>query len=92
MSTDWINIENGQQTAVQLNTGHILQALIGTTTIPHNLINGLIMFDHTQKNLSSVNTCAPSISFSDVTSLQKYENFETHFLNIVVGAYGFGNV
>lgn len=70
---------------VQLNIGHLLQALIGCPNLTPNLSGGLIKFDHSSLDLPKINTCAPSVTFSRVKQLQEA------MLNVIVGAYGFGN-
>ena len=67
----------------------VLQALTGCTALPA-IDNGLIVFEHTSDLLSSVNTCAPSITFRRLQSLQDYDVFQETLQNIVVGELGFG--
>jgi hypothetical protein len=90
MSTPWIDIYNGVETQVVINTGHVLQALVGCETLPRNIECGLVEFSHTSNNLTTVNTCAPSIMFSQTARIQEYETFEKHFLSVIVDAVGFG--
>ena len=56
------------------------------------MTSGLIEFDHESKHCSKVNTCLPSILFSNVKAIKNYDQFENAMMNIVVGAYGFGCV
>ncbi|XP_052776058.1 uncharacterized protein LOC128213961 [Mya arenaria] len=90
LSTPWIDIYDGVETQVVINTGHVLQALIGCETLPRNIECGLVEFSHTSNNLTTVNTCAPSIMFSQTARIQEYETFEKHFLSLIVDAVGFG--
>ncbi|WAR20106.1 hypothetical protein MAR_001944 [Mya arenaria] len=90
LSTPWIDIYDGVKTQVVINTGHVLQALIGCETLPRNIECGLVEFSHTSNNLTTVNTCAPSIMFSQTARIQEYETFEKHFLSLIVDAVGFG--
>ncbi|WAR15457.1 hypothetical protein MAR_005562, partial [Mya arenaria] len=90
LSTPWIDIYDGVETQVVINTGHVLQALIGCETLPRNIECGLVEFSHTSNNLTIVNTCAPSIMFSQTARIQEYETFEKHFLSLIVDAVGFG--
>lgn len=69
-----------------MNMGH----LTGSPKLPRNISNRLILFVHCSERLITVNTCAPSISFSKCRTNQEYEKFEESFLNIIVGAPGFG--
>ena len=92
ISSPWIDIENESyicaETVVTMN--HLLKALVGCPSLPRNISSGLVIFDHNSKQLSTVNTCAPSITFSRISELQEYSTLETMMLNIIIAAYGFG--
>lgn len=86
----WINVDDGTEEEVNINIGHLLQALLGSPCLPMNVDSGLIVFDHQAKRLATVNTCAPSITLSNIMEYHNYAKFQDSFLNIIVGAYGFG--
>lgn len=69
---------------VQLNIGHLLQALIGCPNLTPNLSGRLIQFDHSSLD-PKINTCAPSVTFSRVEQLQNYSEFQEAMLNVIVG-------
>ena len=69
-----------------------MNSLIGCEKIPRNITSGQIEFDHGSTKCSRVNTCTPSIQFSNIDKIQNYEKFEDLMMNFVVGAYGFGCV
>ena len=75
---------------VTLTMSHLLQALTGSPALPRNIDNELIQFDHKSTKLMSLNTCAPSICFSNCIVNKEYSKFEESFLNIIAGAPGFG--
>lgn len=91
ISSSWFSLETEHEEMVQLNMGHLLQALLGCPNLTPSLSNGLINFDHTSLDLPKINTCAPSITFSRTKHLQNYSSFQEAIVNVVVGAYGFGN-
>lgn len=68
-----------------INTGHVLQSLIGCQRLPRNLERGYLEFDHDSKNLSTINTCLPSITLEEI---QSYENFHTEMLRLIIESYG----
>ena len=88
--TPWIDLDNNTNVNTVLDMGHVLQALIGCPSLPKDLSNGLLTFDHASKGLTTVNTCGPSINFTRITELGNFDNFQTMMKNIIVGAYGFG--
>jgi len=90
IQTRWYNMAEDQEDDVTLNMSHFLQAVVGSPSLPTNVLSGLLVFDHTGKQLSTVNTCAPSIKFSNIIEIQSEEKFQKDMLNIIVGAYGFG--
>lgn len=66
----------------------ILMAFVGMRCIPRTR-TGIIIFNHLDDKLSSVNTCAPSITFSRIRDLAaSREKVEEHIVNIVKGAGG----
>ena len=69
----------------------VLQSFIGCQHLTSK-IKGIITFDHSSVALSTVNTCIPSINFSNIKDITTYEGMETLMLNIVFGTYGFGIV
>ena len=85
-----IDGETGASSEVDLNTGHLLQALIGCPALPSSITEGIITFDHHSDYLTTVNTCAPSINFSQISYIKNYSSFEELMKNVMVGAYGFG--
>jgi len=68
----------------------VLQALLGSTSLPRNISSGLITFDHLNNRLSTVNTCGPSILFSSMDDLKDFDKMKTHMINIIIGAPDFG--
>ena len=88
--TPWVDLYDGTERQVVINTGHVMQAFVGCETLPRNLENGIIEFNHTSNNLTTVNTCAPSIMFSQTERISEYDNFEKHLLSLIVEAVGFG--
>ncbi|KAK3581808.1 hypothetical protein CHS0354_028815 [Potamilus streckersoni] len=86
----WMNLDDGREEDVQINMGHLLQSLVGSTPLPVNIASGIIEFNHTIKKLTTVNTCAPSITFYSTVENQEYEKFVESFINIIVASYGFG--
>ncbi|KAK6186488.1 hypothetical protein SNE40_008517 [Patella caerulea] len=92
ISTPWINPDTLEEQIITLNTGHILQALLGSPRIPSNISCGIMTFDHVSNGLTTINTCAPSISFSNLKLIKTYSRFEESLLLVVVGAHGFGIV
>lgn len=91
ISTPWLSLDTDQEEVVQLNIGHLLQALLGCPNLTPYLSSGLIKFDHESFDLPRINTCAPSITFSRIKQIQNYTAFQEAVLNVVVGAYGFGS-
>ncbi|WAR20278.1 G2E3-like protein [Mya arenaria] len=85
-----IDAETGSSSEVNLNTGHLLQALIGCPALPSCITEGIITFDHKSDYLTTVNTCAPSINFSKLSVIKNYSSFEELMKNVIVGSYGFG--
>ena len=73
-----------------LNMGHVMQAFVGSEFFPRFITNGIVEFDHETSNLSTVNTCPPSILFSSIAGLQAYDKCENHMLNIIVCSPEFG--
>lgn len=92
MSTPWIDLYEDVEKNVVINTSHVLQALTASESLPRNIDSGLIEFRHTSDDMSTVNTCAPSITFSKTASFEDYDVFEKHFISIIVEAVGFGLV
>lgn len=95
VSSVWINPMNDVDNATlevpaSINTGHVLQSLIGCQRLPRNLERGYLEFDHDSKNLSTINTCLPSITFRNIEEIQSYENFHTEMLRLIIESYGFG--
>ncbi|XP_078341565.1 G2/M phase-specific E3 ubiquitin-protein ligase-like isoform X1 [Crassostrea virginica] len=95
VSSVWINPMNDVDNATlevpaSINTGHVLQSLIGCQRLPRNLERGYLEFDHDSKNLSTINTCLPSITFPNIEEIQSYENFHTEMLRLIIESYGFG--
>ncbi|KAK6166961.1 hypothetical protein SNE40_022186 [Patella caerulea] len=86
----WVSLEDDSEEDVVLHLGHFLQAAVGSPTLPRDIICGLLIFDHSSKDLTTVNTCAPSITFKKIDEIQTYDNFEDSLINIIVCAYGFG--
>lgn len=72
------------------NLQELLQALIGCPALPTSICSGLIVFDHSSSQLTVVNTCAPSITFRRLHTLQDYDAFQNTMQNIVCGELGFG--
>jgi hypothetical protein len=70
--------------------GDLLQALLGCPALPKGINEGLLVFDHKSDQLTTVNTCAPSINFSKLSEIKHYNTFEELMKNILVGSYGFG--
>ncbi|XP_053404361.1 G2/M phase-specific E3 ubiquitin-protein ligase-like [Mercenaria mercenaria] len=89
ISTPWINILDETESEVTITTGHVLQALVGCETLPR-ISSGLLLFNHNGSDLTIVNTCAPSITFSQTDKIQEYENFEIQFMRVIVESAGFG--
>ena len=73
-----------------INLKDVLQALLGSSSLPRNISSGLILFDHLNNRLSTVNTCGPSILFSSIDDLKDFERFKLHMINIIIGAPDFG--
>ncbi|XP_060085308.1 uncharacterized protein LOC132564690 [Ylistrum balloti] len=95
ISSTWLNPwHDGQDTPEDqtkaISLENVSQALIGSPRLPRDVSKGNIQFDYKSSNLSSVNTCVPFITFSNIDSIQAYEKFEEAMIFIVVGAYGFG--
>ena len=90
MQTKWVDIDQEIEDDVVVSMSHVLQALVGSPALPPNIASGLIEFDHKSEDISTANTCAPSIRMSRITRLQNYKKFEEDFLELVV-AYGFGS-
>lgn len=86
ISTAWFSLETEDEEMVQLIIGHLLQALTGCPNLTPNLSGGLMKFDYSSLDLPKINTCAPSVK-----QLQNYSAFKEAMLNVIVGAYGFGN-
>ncbi|WAR06138.1 hypothetical protein MAR_021507 [Mya arenaria] len=87
-----IDAETGSSSEVNLNTGHLLQALIRCPALPSCITEGIITFDHKSDYLTTVNTCAPSVNFSKLSVIKNYSSFEELMKNVIVGSYGFGRV
>ncbi|XP_060083297.1 uncharacterized protein LOC132562566 [Ylistrum balloti] len=90
ISTPWLSMDTGVEDIVELNMGHLCQALLGCPKLLTSMNSGSIQFDHKSSNLPTVNTCAPSITFSKTEELQNYCTFQEVLQNVIVGAYGFG--
>lgn len=92
VTTQWLNynLQENDEKVVKVTTSHILRALIGSDRVPRNIGSALIEFDHKSENLSTANTCGPTLVFSQTSSIQEYNSLERHMLYIVVGAPGFG--
>ena len=54
------------------------------------MTSGQIEFDHGSTKCSRVNTCTPSIQFSNIDKIQNYEKFEDLMMNFVVGRMDLG--
>ena len=59
-----VDFESETAEDVILNMGDLLQALLGCPALPKGINEGLLKFDHKSDQLTTVNTCAPSINFS----------------------------
>ncbi|XP_055955241.1 probable E3 ubiquitin-protein ligase HERC3 isoform X2 [Patella vulgata] len=92
ITSEWISLNDitDVNTPVKLTIKDFLQAVTGSSSISNNIKIGLILFDHKSELLTTVNTCAPSITFSQTSSLKEYSFLEKSMINIIVGAYGFG--
>ncbi|XP_060078764.1 G2/M phase-specific E3 ubiquitin-protein ligase-like [Ylistrum balloti] len=90
ISTPWLSMDTGVEDIVELNMGHLCQALLGCPKLLTSMNSGSIQFDHKSSNLPTVNTCAPSITFSKTEELQNDCTFQEVLQNVIVGAYGFG--
>ena len=90
VSSPWVNIEDDSSSETVLSMDNLLQALIGCSSIPCSLEEGIITFDHSSKQWTTVNTCAPSINFSRLSDIKSYSGFEQMMINLLVGSYGFG--
>lgn len=86
----WLEEDCEEEKIVTLQMRHVLRAFLGCDSLPRNISTGVIEFAHNSNNLSSVNTCGPSILFSQTQHIQEYETFESHLIYIIVGAPGFG--
>ena len=73
-----------------INLKDVLQALLGSWSLPRNISSGLLTFDHSNNRLSSVNTCGPSITFSSIDKIRNFEEMKNHMLSIVIEAREFG--
>lgn len=94
VKTDLINLlENGKENEVKgltVTLKMVLQALLGSEYLPTDIESGIIEFDHEKDTLSSVNTCAPSVTFRQLDKIQSYDCLEQHLINIVLRTDGFG--
>lgn len=85
------NVENDAKEQMKtLTMADVVQAFVGSDSLPRLVSSGLIEFNHTSKNISTVNTCAPSLTFCNISDLQNYDIFESHMIYIIVGAPEFG--
>lgn len=73
-----------------LSLKQVLQAFVGSPGLPRDIDNGLLLFEHNNSLLSTVNTCAPSITLRGLDKIQKYQMFQDDMLNLIVCSYGFG--
>ena len=65
----------------------VLMSLIGMRDFSRGT-SGLITFDHNSRGYTSVNTCAPSITFANIDQLTRKEVMEDHLLALVQGTGG----
>ena len=89
---DCLNLEDNDIAHHLLTMEDFVMATTGSKHLPLGLNPGLITFDHNSSALSSVNTCGPSITFSQTPKLVQFGAFQTAMLNIIIGSPGFGQV
>ena len=89
---DCLNLEDNDIAVRLLTMEDFVMATTGSKHLPLGLNPGLITFDHNSSALSSVNTCGPSITFSQTPKLVQFGAFQTAMLNIIIGSPGFGQV
>ncbi|WAR18586.1 LOW QUALITY PROTEIN: G2E3-like protein, partial [Mya arenaria] len=82
-----IDVDTGTSADVVLDMRNLLQALIGCQAFPSNITEGIITFDHKSDQLTTINTCAPSINFSKLSEFKNYSSFEELMKHIIVGSY-----
>ncbi|XP_053386140.1 uncharacterized protein LOC128550670 isoform X2 [Mercenaria mercenaria] len=85
-----IDVDTDTSTDEVLDMGNLMQALIGCPAFPSSITEGIITFDHNSDQLTTINTCAPSINFSKLSEIKDYSSFEELMKYIIVGSYGFG--
>ncbi|XP_076082340.1 uncharacterized protein LOC143053438 [Mytilus galloprovincialis] len=90
ITSNWINLDiDEEKKDTNVSMKNVLQAFVGSEGLPTDIDFGIIEFDHQSENLSSVNTCAPSITIRQISQNQNYQTLENHLLNIIVGTDGF---
>ena len=81
---------DGEAQPCKVSLGDVLEAFIGSRWLPSDLADGIIEFKHESTDHTYVNTCAPSITFSNISKIQDRHSFEQCMIDIVYGAKGFG--
>ncbi|XP_060598120.1 uncharacterized protein LOC132751922 isoform X3 [Ruditapes philippinarum] len=89
--TNYFDLDEEVEHSLTVKLSDVLQSLIGCKHVAPNM-KGSITFDHSSKSLSTVNTCSPSINFSNIKDIITYRHFEQLFISVVFGTYGFGMV
>ena len=82
---DDVKEEYGRHT---LCMAELMQVLVGSPHLPRNIDNGLIVFDNIGRTLSSVNTCAPTLTIT-TKRVATYEDLLLEMLNICINSPGF---
>lgn len=92
ISRDCYDAEKDATVQITLTLEYVLTALLGCEDIPSNLETGRIEFDHGATGLLSINTCAPSITFTKVKELQQFDHFQDKFSFALIGSKDFFGV